>query len=325
MCPTHEAVVDSVVPKQVEKPIPTRTVSTRFSPRPTEIAGQPITNNSPAAESATLPAESVRLSAQVSAIARKEQAYRQREQALKEREKAIEAKLLDADKFGQLKEKISAKDFSEAEALGLNYEEYTKYVLNKEGGEDPKEARIRALEERLAAKEKDEETSAANQYEETVNEYRNEVERLVSENPDFSTVKGIEGGSESVLQLVLDVFEDQDKDEEGKFWYAKLFMDGEKSISTTQTINRAAQVVEDKLMERGKIYTSLPKFKTTNEEAKPQEVEQRMLPRPMVGRTLTNDMTVNSEKRPLKSLQHLSESERYAEARRRVVERREGK
>ncbi len=301
--PTQEAIVDSIIPKQVEKPIPTRTVSTRLGPKPTEIAGQPITNNSPAAESAPVPEESVRLSAQVSAIARKEQAFRQREQALKEREKAIEARLLDADKFGKLKEKISAKDFSEAEALGLSYEDYTKYVLEKQEGEDPKEARIRALEERLAAKEKDEETSAANQYEETIGEYKKEIAKLVSLDPEFSSIKELKR-EDAVLQLILDAFE----------------ADGEEL-----TVNEAARQIEDYLVDYGKKFTSLPKFKTTNEEAKPQEVEQRMLPRPMVGRTLTNDMTVNSEKRPLKSLQHLSESERYAEARRRVLERREGK
>lgn len=294
--PSHEAIVNTVIPQQVEKPIPTRTVNTRFQGPVTKIAGQPITNNSPAAESAQ-PVESVRLSAQVTAIARKEQAYRQRELALKEREKSVESRLAEAEKYTQLKDKFSAKDFSEAEALGLSYEEYTKYVLEKQNGEDPQQARINALEAKLESVEKGLEESSANQYEETVSEYRKEISKLVSENPEFSSVKELKR-EDAVLQLILDAFE----------------ADGEEL-----TVNEAAKQIEDYLVDYGKKFTALPKFKTLQEVVP----EQRQLPRPMVGQTLTNDMTVSSEKRPLKSLQHLSESERYAEARRRVLERRE--
>src|SRR6266403_3896654 len=134
--PIREAIVDNLIPKPVEKPIPVRTVNTRFQKIEPKIAGQEIINSSPAAESAKTE-ESVRLSPQLSALARKEQAYRQREQALKEREKALEAKLAEGEKFTSLKAKLSAKDFSEAEALGLSYEDYTKYVLEKQNGENP--------------------------------------------------------------------------------------------------------------------------------------------------------------------------------------------
>jgi len=292
--PTREAIVDNIIPHQAEKPIPVRTVSTR-SQRPTEIAGQPITNNSPAAESAPVTEESVRLSPQLSALARKEQAFRQREQALKEREKSIEAKLANAEKFEALKAKMSSKDFSEAEALGLSYEDYTKYVLEKQGGEDPLQAKISALEAKLESIEKGTEESAANQFEETVAEYKKEISKLVSDNPEYSSIKELKR-EDAVLQVILDAFE----------------ADGEEL-----TVNEAAQQVEDYLVEYGKRFTSLPKFKT---EVEPEE---RVLPRPVVGKTLTNDMTVGSEKRPLKSLQFLSEAERYAEARRRVLERQE--
>lgn len=292
--PTQQPIADAIIPRQIEPPIPTRTVSTRPQIMQPEIAGQELTNNSPAAESAP-PEESVRLSAQVSAIARKEQAYRQRELALKEREKAIEARLSEAEKYDQLKAKMSAKDFSEAESLGLNYEEYTKYVLDKQGGEDPQIAELKALRAKIEALEKGTEESAANQYEETVAEYKKEIARAVSQNPEFSTIKGIEGGQQAVLQLIVDSFEE----------------DG-----TELSVAEAAQLVEEQLVEKGKRYTSLPKFQTT-----PEVEPERVLPRPMVGKTLTNEMTTSSEKRPYKSLQHLSEPERYAEARRRVLER----
>lgn len=293
--PTQQAIVDTVIPKQVEQPIPTRTVNTKFKAPPPKIAGQITTNVSPAEESAT-PEESVRLSPQLSALARKEQAFRQREQALKDREKAIEAKLAEADKYEQLKKKLTEKDFSEAEALGLSYEEYTKYVLEKQGGEDPTKVEIQALRAEIEALKKGTEESAAGQFEETVSEYRKEITKLVADNPDFSSIKELKG-EEAVLQLILDTFEEDDEE---------------------LSITDAAKLVEEKLLEQGKAYLSLSKFKKTEVEP-----EQRVLPRPVVGKTLTNDMTASSEKRPLKSLQHLSESERYAEARRRVLERRE--
>lgn len=295
--PTLEAVQNTLIPKVEVATIPTRTVITK----PPKLAavgenpGQTNISNSSAAEPATT-AESVKLSPQVSALARKEQAFRQREQALKERERAMEARLADADKFEQLKAKLTAKDYSEAEALGLDYDAYTKYKLDKIDGENPQDAKIQALEAKIEAMAKGNEESAASQFEETVAEYKKEISKVVGENPDFSSIKGIKGGEESVLQLILDTFEE----------------DGEEL-----TIMEAAKMVEDQILERGKIYSSLPKLKM---EAEP---EQRVLPRPVVGKTLTNDMTASSAKTPLKPLHALSEGERYAEARRRVVERRE--
>lgn len=293
--PTHEAVVNTIIPKTVEQPIPTRTVSTKAKVV-TFLAntGQDTINKSPAAESAP-PEESVRLSPQLSALARKEQAFRQREQALKDREKALEAKLAGGDKYEALKAKMSAKDYSEAESLGLSYEEYTKYVLDKQGGTDPNAEKLKALEAEIQALKKGTEESAASQYEETVAEYKKEITKLVAENPEFSSIKGIKGGEESVMQLILDSFEEDDDE---------------------LTVHEAATLVEQQLVERGKIYASLPKLKTEGNT-------EKVLPRPVVGKTLRNDMTVSSETAPRKSLQGLSEAERYAEARRRVLERRE--
>lgn len=298
-----EAIVNTMIPKEVEKPIPTRTVTTRFKNPQPKIAGQPITNDSansqePAESSSA--AESVRLSPQLSALARKEQAFRQREQALKDREKEMEQKLLQAEKYDQLKQKLQSKDFSEAEELGLNYEDYTGFKLNAQGETDPNKERIQALEAKLSDFEKKAEESAASLYEETVAEYRSEIKKLVANDPEYSSVKGLEG-EEAVLQLILDTFEEE----------------GEEL-----TVAEASKLVEDQLTERGKRYNSLPKFQK-QEIAEEEAPQPRALPRPIMGKTLTNDMTVASEKRPLKSLQHLSEAERYAEARRRVLERRE--
>lgn len=304
--PVHEAVQNTIIPRVEEKPIPTRTVTTRAKRVvPVAPAAEAPTNpvqtekgSNPAEETpAATTEESVRLSPQLSALARREQAHRQRDLALKEREKAMEADAADAAKFRELKAKLSAKDFSEAEALGLDYQGYTEYRLKQIEGENPLEARIKELEAKIEAQAKGSEESAAAQYEETVAEYKKEITKEVGANPDFSTVKGIQGGEQAVLQLILDSFEE----------------DGEEL-----TILEAAKLVEEQLVERGKLYTSLPKFKT---EVAAQETP-KPLPRPVVGKTLTNDMIAGSGKTPLKPLSQLPEAERYAEARRRALEKR---
>lgn len=298
--PTLEKVTDTIIPQVNQKPIPTVTVKTRnvvkTKPEVIENPRQETTSDNPTAveEPTAKTEESVRLSPQLSALARKEQAFRQKEQALKAREKEIEAKLAAAEKFEQLKAKLSAKDFSDMEELGLTYEDYTKHVLNKEEP-DPKETKISELETKLQKLEQTLEESAANQYEETVAEYKKEIAKLVADNDEFATIKEF-NKEDAVLQVILDAFE---KDNE------------------ELTVAEAAKQVEMYLNEIGNKFVSLPKYKKTEEEPK------KTLPRPVVGKTLTNEMTAGSDKRTLKPLHQLSEAERYAEARRRVLERRQ--
>lgn len=303
--PKMEAIVNTALPQQVEKPIPTRTISTR-GPQRTNLNQPATSEGAPGVDSST-PAESVRLSPQLTALARKEQAYRQREQALKAREKEIEDKLADADKYSQLKSKFSAKDFSEAEELGLSYDQYTEYVINKQAGEDPEADRLKSIEARIEALNKREEESATQEYEETVAEYRKELKTMSESVADFAKVKKFsetdgEGkvvtGVDIALQLILDSWEEDE---------------------TEVTIEQALKDTETFLEERAKKWAALI------EKDQPTEAEARNLPPPKVGsRTLTQNMQPSGiEKRPAKSLQHLSESERYAEARRRVEERRQ--
>lgn len=294
--PTREAIQSTVSTPEVAKPIPTRTISTRTILRPAaQRSDQASTIKSgPDAVSST-PEESVRLSPQLSALARKEQAYRQREQALKLREKEIEEKLAKATQYEELETKFKSKDFSEAEKLGLNYEEYTQYLLAKQTGEDPTADKFKSLEQKIQDLEKGKEEQAAREYEDTVSEYRREITSLIASNPEFSSVKEL-GREDAVLQLILDSWEE----------------DGEEL-----SIEQASKDIEDYLVEQGKKFTGLTKFK-------PAEVESK-LPPPRPGpRTLTNQMQPpQGTVQPQKSLQHLSESERYAEARRRVLARRQ--
>jgi hypothetical protein len=294
--PTREPIANTIIPQTAPPPIQVRTVTTRAVAKPT--IDQQVTNKEVPVADSTQPSkeESVTLTKELSAKARSEQAFRQRERALKDKEAALEAKLKDAEAYQTLKTKLTAKDYAEAEALGLNYEEYTKYKVDKLNGEDPKEQKIRELEQKIEALAKGTEESAQAAYDDTVKEYKKEISSLVASTPEFSSLKG--KYEEHVLQNILDSWEQDDEE---------------------VTIAQAAK-------------ETLEYLKTQKEELdllfkKPEEklsVEEKILPAPRTGlKTLTQQLTVDSEKRPLKPLQYLSESERYAEARRRVLERRQ--
>lgn len=301
--PTKEAIVDNIIPKTVAAPIPTKIATTR-DPRPKakEVPAvqengnqQDTTRNNTVADSTTTE-ESVKLSPQLSALARKEQAFRQREQVLKQREKDLEAKLASADEYTQLKAKLGAKDFSDAEKLGLNYEEYVQYKLDQANGEDPNAQAVKALELKIQALEKGQEESAEQEFEETVAAYKKEITSVVSTNEEFSSIKELKAEGH-VLQLILDSWE-EDKIE--------------------MSVDEACKEIENALVEQGKKFSTLPKLKM------PAEKELK-LPPPKPGvKTLTNQMQASSvESKPVKPLHTLSENERYAEARRRVLARRQ--
>lgn len=290
--PTMEPIVSTVLPKAVEKPIPTRTVSTRVQPRP-NVDQHSNSVEIPAADSAT-PAESVRLSPQITALARKEQAFRQREQALKERERALEAKLADADQYSQLKTKFASKDYSAAEELGLTYDEHLKYALDKQEGEDPGTKRFKDLEAQIQALKTGQEEKASKEYEETVAEYKKEIAQLVASSADFPLTKKAKK-EDAVLQLILDSWEED---------------------STEMTVEQASKDVETYLKEQRKAWLAL------DDQPQAETVETKLSPPKPGTRTITQQMQPSgTEKRPQKSFQHMSESERYAEARRRVLER----
>lgn len=319
--PTQTKIIETLIPREAEKPIPVRVVSTRATPRPpkpvvepgadgalaipeTAAAASPSPNRdqggtgkeAAAAESAAAEA-SVKLSPQLSALARKEQAFRERELALKERERALEVKLAGGDRFESLKAKLAAKDFSELETLGLTYEEYTNYLLARQNGEKPETQAFKKLETEISEMKKKQEESQAAQFEDTVSEYRKEIAALVSKDPAYSTVKELKH-EEAVLQIILDAWEEDDEE---------------------VSVEQAAKDVEDFLIEEAVRMASATKVK-----ARLGEGEKKPLPPPKPGlKTLTQQVVAGSEKRPLKTLQNMSESERYAEARRRVQERRE--
>ena len=297
--PTREPIVDTVVPVDAPKPIPERIAITREKPKtkpqPQQNGNQqPTGETAQAAESATTE-ESVKLSPQVSAIARKEQAIRQRELQLKQQEKELQDKLARAEQFDQLQAKLKEKDFSAAEQLGLTYEEYTQWLLQKQQGDDPTLKLINELQDEVKSLKQRNEEKIEQDFELTKQAYQDEIKKLVDENPDFSSIKELKL-QDAVLQVILDAWE----------------QDGEEL-----SVEEACKDIEAHLVEQAKKFSSLPKVKPAEQETK------QPLPPPRK-RTLTNDMapTGNTAKTKV-DLHRLSDAERYAEARRRVEARKQ--
>lgn len=311
--PTKEPFVEPVkMAPAAPAPIPERIAVTKAQ-RPViksapeqENGNQQITTDKGPEESAGTE-ESVNLSPQVSALARKEQAFREREARLKQREQDLEADLKSAQEYKELKTKLGQKDFSKAEELGLNYDEYVQYKLEKVTDEDPNVQAIKGLEKKLTDLEKKQEEEANQEFEATVSAYKTEIFKSVENDPQFATVKkfemmGSEGktftGKDVALRLILDAWEN----------------DGEE-LSVEQALTETKTFISE----------FAKKMAGLIDEPKPVE-DAKKLPPPKPGvKTLTNQMQSGAKKAfDAKPLHTLSDAERYQEARRRMLAKRNG-
>jgi len=266
----------------------------------TSVTGSPLVAKTPepAKDPATpadapvpeVPAEEIALSPKLSALARKEQAQRQREKQIAEKERSFAEKMADAEKYQQLKEKLKNKDFSAAEELGLTYEEYVKHELNKEASKDPATERVRQLEEKLSAVQKAQEEQVVKEYQANQALWKNEIVKVVGENPDFSTVKEL-GAEDIVLQHINDSFEED---------------------NIELTVEQAAKEIEEALLARAEKFSSVSKLKNKVPEAKVLGAPKTSV------KTITQNMTVSSQQLKPKPFHLMSESEQIQEAIRRV-------
>ena len=242
-----------------------------------------------------VPEESIKLSPQLSALARKEQAARRRDQALTQREQSLADRLAKAEKYEQLQAKIAAKDYSAADDLGLSYDQYTQYLIDKEKGADPNEQRYRTLEERVKAAEKNQAEQINKEYQQNQLLWKAEIAKVVSENPEFSTIKEL-GLEDAVLQHVNDSFDEDDVE---------------------LTAEQAAREIEKYALERAEKFASVSKIKSR--AAEPPKVLGAPKSSP---KTITQNMTVTSQAPSKKPMHLMSEAEQWAEATRRYQEER---
>ena len=240
--------------------------------------------------------ETVTLSPQMAALARKEQKFRREQQALKAQKDALEAEKAEIADLKAMKAKLAAKDYSGLDGQ-VNYDEYTNYLLDKTAKTTPEQEALKKLSSEIENLKNSQQKDVEKRFEAAVNERRTAVKSLVESKPEFKHIKALEQ-QEAVVQHILNTWENDEID-----------------LSPEQ----AAQEVEEILKERRQKWLSIEK-----DETPPVEVDgKKTLPPLKTGiKTLTNNMAGTSEvKKPGKPLHLMTDSERYAEARRRAEEK----
>lgn len=238
-------------------------------------------------QDATASKQEVTLSPQLSALARKEAIIRKQEMALKQERESLAAQQAELKSLSGVKEKLTAKDFSVLDELGVSYEEWTNYLLSKGQGSTPESQALKGIEQKLQNLEKTQQESINKQYEATVGQYKAEIANLISNDPEFISIKEKKAEAH-VLQHILDTFQ-----EEGE----------------VLTVKQAAKEVEDFIVQEAFEYQSLTKVKPKIEQQ--VAAQKSTLPPPKTGlRTLTNTIAPQTPEKKFPQFQHLSMRER---------------
>ncbi len=235
---------------------------------------------------------SLPLSPQLAALARKEQKLRQDQKALKASELAIQKERQEYAELKRLKEKIAAGDYSEAEKL-IDYEKFTQAKL----GRDPRTEELEKVRSEIAELKANQDKDVEDRFKSAVQQRRTAVKELIAKDDTFKAIK-TKKVEEAVVQHILDTWEED-----------------EIELSPEE----AAQDIEKELKARAKEWASLIEEEVVAEPV----VEKKELPPLKTGmKTLTNNMAATGEiKRPMKPLHMMTDTERYAEARRRYEDK----
>ncbi len=231
----------------------------------------------------------VTLSPQLTALARKEAKFRQQEQAFKAEQAKLEAERAEIATIKDIKAKLAAKDYSILDEMGVSYEEWTNYLINKGESAKPEVQAIKKLEDEIKSIKTANEQQVSKQYEATVNQYKRDIKNTVDSNPEFDSIKA-RAAEEHVLQHILDTFNE----------------DGE-----ILSVDQACKEVESAILEEAEEFLKLSKIQAKSKQVEPVKT----LPPPRTGlRTLTNQVTQATPSAPRNQFQHLSPKERIAQA-----------
>ncbi len=238
--------------------------------------------------------DSVRLSPGVAALAKREQRFRQQQQEMELQRAKLAQETTEIAQIKALKEKLAAKDYSALDGV-VDYNEYSQYQVNKLNGTDPVQEELKKLTGKVSEIEKRAEENISKQFDAAVNERRIATKELVDKSESFPRIKKA-NAHEAVVQHILDTWEHDNEE---------------------LSVDQAAKEVEEILIERAKMWAAL----LEDEKAAQVEGEKKPLPPLKQGlKTLTNQVTAGDIK-ARRSYQGLSDSERWAEARRRAEAR----
>jgi len=243
------------------------------------------------------PEETVRLSPQMAALAKREQKFRQQQAQLEQERKTLASEREEIAQLKAMKAKLAAKDYSALDDM-INYDEYSQYQVNKLNEADPVQDEIKRLNSKISEIEKSTQDNVTKQFEAAVSERRIATKELVDTTDQFPRIKKAKA-HEAVVQHILDTWEHD---------------------SEELSIEQAAKEVEEILVEKAKQWAKLLEDEKVV-EAEPTETKKPLPTLKPSLKTLTNNVTSSEATRPRRPLYGLSDSERWAEARRRSEEK----
>lgn len=261
--------------------------------------GSPDTSDSAAAS--VKPVESVTLSPQASALAKKEAEFRKQEAEFKAKETQLEKDRQEIADMRALKAKLAAKDFSGIEN-DVPYDAYTNYLIEKGNSQTPEGQELKKLASEIEAIKKEHKDDVSKRFEAAVNERRKEVKALVeAKDTAYPRIQKAKA-QEAVIKHILDTWEHDNLD-----------------LSPEE----AAKEVEEQLKQMATEWSALAEPATVETvKVTGKDIVKELPPLKAKVSTLTNNLTpIGDGTGPRKSLYGLSDSERWAEARRRAEEK----
>lgn len=265
----------------------------------TQISGNndSTEGSTPSTEATTAPKEEPPLSTQYAVLARKEKALRQKvvaqEQQLKSREAALQAKEAElqaksTQDFSNYisKDKLKQNAFSVLSELGVNYDQISQQAL---AAQSPEYQTIQQLKQEMSEelqKVREEQANSrkayaqqqAESYQQALRQIRNEASELVKSDPSFETIRETRSVND-VVTLIERTFKEQ---------------------GTLLTVEQAAGLVEDQLIEEAMKISSIKKIqdrlKSASKPVAQQSAPQAQAPKTTEAAaqkltTLTNNMT----------------------------------
>lgn len=244
----------------------------------TEAVTQALAQAAPAegAEAAAVPAQEEQLSPKFAQLARKERELRQRYQKIKAQEEAFVTKENEYKNNYIPKSQLTKENFLNLAAeAGLSNEQIIDMVLNGPKQSDPTitalEKKLEALEAKQTQAQKNAEEQQTKQYQQAVQQIRNETKVLVDGDERFDTIKETDS-YEAVVTLIEETY---------------------KSDGIIMKVDEAAKQVEEYLVSEALKMAKLKKVQAGLLPAAPAATQQGPLKQQQQQqtRTLTNAAT----------------------------------
>lgn len=269
-------------------------------PRKTEISTSETTSEEPEAKAAS---KEDPMSTHYANLARKERALRAKDQAYQAAVKAREAEFVAREEALKAKEaeyqsnyipksRFKQDPLSVLTEEGISYDDITKAILSPQVQQDPRvlaelenlKSEIKAQREQQERNAKAYEDQQQQAYKQAVSEIRNEAKRLVTNDPNFETIK-VTNSISDVVDLIEKVYH----------------KDG-----ILMSVEDAAKEVEDYLVEEATKLARISKIQKRLQGSSPAKQE----PAPTTQKPQTNQITMKTLTNSVNASKKLSSRER---------------